>query len=108
MAPTSCFNGQVHRLPDSPEAYGAMITRAKAAPAQSRLRRPHGHAQLSRDPGEFRPPANLTKQMIAIAQRLSKFGILALTYPREWALNNPEASSEWVRNYLQNASKNRP
>jgi hypothetical protein len=36
--------------------------------------------------------------MIAIAQRLSKFGILALTYPREWALNNPEASSEWVRN----------
>ena len=47
MAPTSCFNGQVHRLPDSPEAYGAMITRAKAAPGQSRytdlrvkLRRP--------------------------------------------------------------------
>lgn len=27
---------QVHRLPDTPEAYGAMITRAKAAPAQSR------------------------------------------------------------------------
>jgi hypothetical protein len=36
MAPTSCFNGQVHRLPDSPSAYGAMITRPKAAPAQSR------------------------------------------------------------------------
>lgn len=36
MAPTSCFTGQVHRLPDAPEAYGAMITRAKAAPAQSR------------------------------------------------------------------------
>jgi hypothetical protein len=36
MAPTSCFNGQVHRLPDAPEAYGAMITRPKAAPAQSR------------------------------------------------------------------------
>lgn len=36
MAPTSCFNGQVHRLPDSPEAYGAMITRPMAAPAQSR------------------------------------------------------------------------
>jgi hypothetical protein len=36
MAPTSCFNGQVHRLPDAPEAYGAMITRAKAAPGQSR------------------------------------------------------------------------
>lgn len=36
MAPTSCFNGQVHRLPDSPEAYGAMITHPKAAPAQSR------------------------------------------------------------------------
>src|SRR3954471_11633878 len=35
MAPTSCFSGQVHRLPDAPEAYGAMITRAKAAPAQS-------------------------------------------------------------------------
>jgi hypothetical protein len=35
MAPTSCFTGQVHRLPDAPEAYGAMITRAKAAPAQS-------------------------------------------------------------------------
>src|SRR5690606_748162 len=29
-------SGQVHRLPDAPEAYGAMITRAKAAPAQSR------------------------------------------------------------------------
>ena len=36
MAPTSCFTGQAHRLPDSPKAYGAMITRAKAAPAQSR------------------------------------------------------------------------
>jgi hypothetical protein len=36
MAPTSCFTGQVHRLPDAPEAYGAMITRAKAAPPQSR------------------------------------------------------------------------
>ncbi len=36
MAPTSCFSGQVHRLPDAPEAYGAMITRPKAAPAQSR------------------------------------------------------------------------
>lgn len=36
MAPTSCFNGQVHRLPDAPEAYGAMITRPMAAPAQSR------------------------------------------------------------------------
>ncbi|MGW5463769.1 hypothetical protein, partial [Streptomyces sp. NPDC003996] len=30
------FTGQVHRLPDAPEAYGAMITRAKAAPGQSR------------------------------------------------------------------------
>lgn len=36
MAPTSCFIGQVHRLPDAPEAYGTMITRAKAAPPQSR------------------------------------------------------------------------
>lgn len=36
MAPTSCFSGQVHRLPDAPQAYGAMITRPKAAPAQSR------------------------------------------------------------------------
>jgi hypothetical protein len=36
MAPTSCFTGQVHRLPDAPKAYGAMITRAKAAPPQSR------------------------------------------------------------------------
>lgn len=36
MAPASRFNGQVHRLPDAPEAYGAMITRAKAAPGQSR------------------------------------------------------------------------
>jgi hypothetical protein len=36
MAPTSCFTGQVHRLPDSPEAYGAMISRPMAAPAQSR------------------------------------------------------------------------
>jgi hypothetical protein len=36
MAPTSCFTGQVHRLPAAPQAYGAMITRAKAAPPQSR------------------------------------------------------------------------
>lgn len=36
MAPTSCFAGQVHKLPDAPEAYRAMITRAKAAPARSR------------------------------------------------------------------------
>jgi hypothetical protein len=36
MAPTSCFTGQVHKLPDAPQAYGAMITRAKAAPPQSR------------------------------------------------------------------------
>lgn len=36
MAPTSCFSGQVHYLPDAPEAYGAKITRAKAAPSQSR------------------------------------------------------------------------
>jgi hypothetical protein len=36
MAPKSCFTGQVHRLPDSPEAYGAMISRPMAAPAQSR------------------------------------------------------------------------
>jgi len=36
MAPTSGFTGQVHYLPDAPEAYGAMITRAKAAPAQNR------------------------------------------------------------------------
>jgi hypothetical protein len=36
MAPTSCFTGQVRRLPDSPEAYGAMISRPMAAPAQSR------------------------------------------------------------------------
>lgn len=35
MAPTSCFTGQVHYLPDAPEAYGAMITRAKAAPGQN-------------------------------------------------------------------------
>lgn len=36
MAPTSRFTGQVHRPPDSQEAYGAMITRAKAAPPQTR------------------------------------------------------------------------
>lgn len=36
MAPTSCFTGQAHRLPAALEAYGAMITRAKAAPPQSR------------------------------------------------------------------------
>lgn len=36
MAPTSGFTGQVRRLPDAPEAYGAVITRAKAAPGQSR------------------------------------------------------------------------
>lgn len=34
MAPTSCFNGQVHRLPDAPEAYGAMITPPKQLPAK--------------------------------------------------------------------------
>lgn len=36
MAPTSCFTGQVHRLPDTPEPYGVMITRAKATPPQRR------------------------------------------------------------------------
>lgn len=36
MAPTSCFTGQFHRLPDAPEAYGAMTPRAKAALPQSR------------------------------------------------------------------------
>lgn len=36
MAPTSCFTEQFHRLPDAPEAYGAMITRTKPAPAQNR------------------------------------------------------------------------
>ncbi|MFI6355475.1 hypothetical protein ACIBJF_23040, partial [Streptomyces sp. NPDC050743] len=54
MAPTSCFTGQVHRLPDAPEAYGAMITRAKAAPPQSRYadlstvvrRRDHGRSGI--------------------------------------------------------------
>lgn len=46
MAPTSCFTGQVHRLPDAPQAYGAMITRAKAAPGQS----PYA------DLGEQQPP----------------------------------------------------
>lgn len=35
MAPASCLTGQVHYLPDAPEAYGAVITRAKAAPPQS-------------------------------------------------------------------------
>jgi hypothetical protein len=54
MAPTSCFNGQVHRLPDAPEAYGAMITRAKAAPGQSRYTdleagRPRFTAQVKDD-----------------------------------------------------------
>ncbi|MGW4144826.1 hypothetical protein ACWELV_50540, partial [Streptomyces mirabilis] len=34
--PNVVLTGQVHRLPDAPEAYGAMITRAKAAPPQSR------------------------------------------------------------------------
>lgn len=34
--PTSCSTGQVHRLPDAPEADGAMITHPKAAPAQGR------------------------------------------------------------------------
>lgn len=36
MAPKSCFTEQVHYLPDAPEAFGTMITRAKAAPPQSR------------------------------------------------------------------------
>src|SRR5262249_47849944 len=40
MAPTSCFSGQVNRLPDAPEAYEAVITLAKAAPGQSPLHRP--------------------------------------------------------------------
>ncbi|GHH31483.1 hypothetical protein GCM10018780_92380 [Streptomyces lanatus] len=35
MTPTSCFTGQVHYLPDAPEAYGAVITRAKAAPRKA-------------------------------------------------------------------------
>jgi len=36
MDPPSRSTGQVHRLPDAPEAYGAMITCARAAPSQSR------------------------------------------------------------------------
>lgn len=35
MTPASCFTGQVHRLPDAPEAYGLMITRAKATPPKA-------------------------------------------------------------------------
>ncbi|CAL2056829.1 hypothetical protein GPN2_10673 [Streptomyces murinus] len=30
--PTSCFTGQVHRLPDAPQAYEAMITRMQRHP----------------------------------------------------------------------------
>lgn len=55
MAPTSCFNGQVHRLPEEPEAYGAMITRAKAAPGQNRsadLGRNHAADELPEPPPE--------------------------------------------------------
>ncbi len=33
--PTSCFTAKVHRLPDAPQAYGAVITRAKAAPPKA-------------------------------------------------------------------------
>jgi hypothetical protein len=46
MAPTSCFNGEVNRLPDAPEAYGAMITRAKAAPGQSRYADKVNHSSV--------------------------------------------------------------
>lgn len=35
MAPTSCLHGQVHRLPNSPETYGAMITRPSSSPMRS-------------------------------------------------------------------------
>jgi hypothetical protein len=48
MAPTSCFTGQVHRLPDSPSAYGAMISRPMAAPAQSRSTDLDRHAPQNR------------------------------------------------------------
>lgn len=47
MTPTSCFNGQVNRLPDSPEAYGTMITRPMAAPAPKPLRKLFGGPGLS-------------------------------------------------------------
>lgn len=36
MASTTRFTEQVHRLPDALQAYGAMISHAKAAPAQAR------------------------------------------------------------------------
>jgi hypothetical protein len=42
MAPTSCFTGQVHRLPDAPETYGAMITRANSSSPKP-LHRPSPH-----------------------------------------------------------------
>ncbi|MGY5057771.1 hypothetical protein ACWDFR_27475 [Streptomyces sp. 900105755] len=58
---------QVHRLPDAPEAYGAMITRAKAAPAKvatstARYRAPRGTAgqsspQSRNVPAQRRRPA---------------------------------------------------
>lgn len=49
MAPTSCFTGQVHRLRDAREAYGAMITRAKAVPpkAATPTSRPSQHFRLT-------------------------------------------------------------
>jgi hypothetical protein len=34
-APTLCFTGQLHQLPDAPEAYGAMITHPMTAPVPS-------------------------------------------------------------------------
>lgn len=52
MAPTSCFNGQVNRLPDAPEAYGAMITRAKAAPGQSHSAARAGSTRTTAEPNK--------------------------------------------------------
>ncbi|SEC32473.1 Tetratricopeptide repeat-containing protein [Streptomyces melanosporofaciens] len=100
MAPTSCFSGQVHRLPDAPQAYGAMITRPKAAPAQTRsadltpTRRPASAVPAS--PG-YHPSirACFCKTRDAGAHRLRKC-FLTLAARSTWGRGPVSRTSKWL------------
>lgn len=86
MAPTSCLTGQVHRLPDAPEAYGAMISRPMAAPAQSRSTALVGEAPavLARPRLELTCVWTLFKFPIGEATLAPHASYLRVTITEEW------------------------
>lgn len=57
---TSCSTGQLHGLPDAPEAYGAMITRPKAAP-------PTGSLNLSKRQEQIEHVYDLTARPLLVS-----------------------------------------